>query len=51
MIMFHVDPTYDPADEMCDCGETASQHVDGCEQCFIPDCGCKEFEPVAKDEE
>ena len=29
---------------MCTCGDTEMQHVDGCEQCFIPECGCKEFE-------
>lgn len=28
---------------MCECGDTASQHVDGCEQCVVPECGCKEF--------
>jgi hypothetical protein len=36
---------------MCVCGDTASQHVDGCEQCFIPECGCKEFEEVEAEQE
>lgn len=30
-------------DPMCECGDPSSQHVDGCEQCFIPECGCREF--------
>lgn len=29
---------------MCTCGDPSSMHVDGCEQCFNGDCGCKEFE-------
>ena len=29
---------------MCVCGDTDEMHVDGQEQCFIPECGCKEFE-------
>lgn len=33
-------------DEMCECGDTSSQHVDGCEQCVVPECGCKEFNPI-----
>lgn len=28
----------------CTCGDTEEQHVDGCEQCVVPECGCKEFE-------
>lgn len=31
-------------EELCTCGDTANQHIDGCEQCVIPGCGCKEFE-------
>lgn len=31
-------------DKICVCGDLASEHVDGCEQCIIPDCGCKEFQ-------
>ena len=29
---------------ICTCGDTESQHVDNCEQCVVPECGCKEFE-------
>lgn len=31
-------------DKNCICGDTESQHIDNCEQCVIPECGCKEFE-------
>jgi hypothetical protein len=27
----------------CECGDLESEHVDGCERCFIPECGCREF--------
>ena len=30
-------------DKECECGDMEMQHVDGCEQCCIPECGCKEF--------
>lgn len=30
--------------QMCVCGDTEDEHVDGCEQCIISECGCKEFE-------
>lgn len=33
-------------DPMCECGDTSSQHVDGCEQCAVPECGCREFQEV-----
>lgn len=33
-------------DLMCECGDPSSQHVDGCEQCIIPECGCREFTEV-----
>ena len=38
-------PTHDPEDEMCECGDPASMHVDGEDQCFNGDCGCRCFEP------
>lgn len=31
-------------EKICICGDTENQHVNNCEQCFIPECGCKEFE-------
>ncbi len=31
-------------EKICTCGCEESMHVDGCEQCFNGDCGCKEFE-------
>jgi len=31
-------------DKICICGDRESEHVDAMEQCFIPECGCKEFE-------
>lgn len=34
---------------MCECGDSEAMHIDGQEQCFVVDCGCKEFtekEPV-----
>lgn len=44
--MSSFDITKDAHEEelICLCGDPESQHVDGCEQCFIPGCGCKEFE-------
>ena len=30
-------------DRKCECGDLESQHIDGMEECFIIDCGCKEF--------
>lgn len=30
----------------CQCGDTEGEHIDGQEQCAIPECGCKEFEAV-----
>lgn len=38
-------------DPMCECGDASSLHVDGCEQCVIPECGCREFEEEATKEE
>lgn len=32
-------------DEMCECGDPASNHIDHEDQCFIIGCGCKGFEP------
>lgn len=29
--------------ETCECGDTSDMHVDGCEQCFVIGCGCREF--------
>lgn len=34
----------DLKEKQCVCGDEESQHVDGVDQCFIPECGCKEFE-------
>jgi len=34
-------------ERLCQCGDTEMQHVDGCEQCIIPECGCKEFEEIS----
>ncbi len=28
---------------MCVCGDSEAMHVDGSEQCFVVDCGCREF--------
>lgn len=28
----------------CTCGDSDEKHVDGEFQCFVVDCGCKEFE-------
>lgn len=28
----------------CTCGDEEELHVDNCEQCVVPECGCKEFE-------
>ena len=41
----------DDNDMICECGDKASEHVDGCEQCFIPGCGCKEFTEALPDED
>lgn len=30
-------------DPVCDCGDLSSMHVDGCEQCAVIGCGCREF--------
>jgi hypothetical protein len=38
-------------DPMCECGDPSSQHVDGCEQCVIPECGCREFTDIEVEEE
>lgn len=38
-------------DLMCECGDLNSQHVDGCEQCAVPECGCKEFTEVIEEDE
>lgn len=38
-------------DKLCECGDPESMHVDGCERCFIPECGCKEFQEEATEEE
>lgn len=35
-------------EKMCTCGEIEDMHVNGCEQCFVPDCGCSEFEEVCE---
>lgn len=29
--------------DKCTCGDTAAEHIDGMEQCFVIGCGCKEF--------
>ncbi len=34
----------------CQCGHEESNHVDGFEKCYIPECGCKEFEPRPVDD-
>ena len=36
-------------DKICQCGEPASYHVEGCEQCIISDCECKEFVEILCD--
>ena len=37
--------------KLCQCGDRESEHVDGCEKCWIPECGCKEFtEPETEEE-
>ncbi len=36
-------------DPMCTCGDRSSMHIDGCEQCFNGDCGCKVFEDENED--
>lgn len=36
-------------DKKCVCGHLESEHVDACEQCFIVDCGCRQFEEVTLD--
>ncbi len=30
-------------EKICTCGDTEMQHIDGCEQCVVSDCGCREF--------
>jgi hypothetical protein len=35
----------------CTCGCKSSMHIDGCEQCFNGDCGCKEFEESTQEAE
>lgn len=30
--------------QICVCGCSEELHIDGCEQCCVPECGCKEFE-------
>ena len=36
---------------VCECGDLESHHIDGCEMCVVPGCGCKEFsEPVEEEE-
>jgi hypothetical protein len=29
---------------VCVCGDSEDMHIDGCEQCFVVGCGCREFE-------
>lgn len=36
---------------MCECGDWSSQHVDGCEQCAVSECGCREFTEVSEENE
>lgn len=38
-------------DPICECGDASSLHVDACEQCVIPGCGCQEFEEEEATEE
>lgn len=35
---------------ICECGDTESQHIDNCEQCVIPECGCKSFVEESSDD-
>lgn len=37
--------------KICTCGDSEDMHVNGCEQCFNGDCGCKEFEEESNDGE
>lgn len=38
-------------ENLCECEDRESEHVDGCEMCVIPECGCKEFqEPITEEE-
>lgn len=39
------------SDTICMCGDQQSQHIDGSEQCAVPECGCKEFEEKEIEEE
>lgn len=34
--------------QLCDCGHSADMHIDGDEQCFDVECGCKGFEEVCE---
>jgi len=31
-------------EKVCVCGDLEMQHTNACEQCLIPECGCKEFQ-------
>jgi hypothetical protein len=35
---------WDKVEKICECGDSEKVHIDGCEQCCIPECGCKEFQ-------
>lgn len=35
------------SEPMCVCGDPENVHIDGSEQCCIPECGCTEFENAA----
>ena len=41
----------DELNPVCQCGDRESEHIDGCERCIIPECGCKEFTEPATEEE
>lgn len=34
--------------KMCECGHREAQHVDACEQCFVVECGCDQFEELCQ---
>lgn len=38
-------------DIVCVCGDPASHHIDGEEQCVESDCGCRQFEADLPDDE
>lgn len=38
-------------EKICTCGDSENMHVDNTDQCFNGDCGCKEFEEEANDED